>query len=93
MKKFSCSETRPVISSATANGDEVETNHTMIATSGFIVIVAATVLLWSGLTRQRDEQMQSGVDADLRWLGISINALYQERANTIERLSRRWELR
>ncbi len=82
-----------VVSTATASdGDRVETNHNLIATSGFIVIVTATVLLWSGLTRQRDEQMQSGVDADLRWLGISINALYTERANTIERMSRRWEV-
>lgn len=70
----------------------METNHNLIATSGFIVIVTATVLLWSGLTRQRDEQLQSGLDADLRWLGISINALYQERANTIDRMSRRWEV-
>lgn len=82
-----------VISSAVTSGDDqVEANHTLIATSGFIVMVTATVLLWSGLTRQRDEQMQAGVDADLRWLGISINALYQERANTIERMSRRWEV-
>jgi PAS domain S-box-containing protein len=82
-----------VISSAmTSGGDQVEANHALIAASGFIVIVIATVLLWSGLTRQRDEQLQAGVDADLRWLGISINALYQERANTIERMSRRWEV-
>ncbi len=82
-----------VTSSATATADdEIEANHTLIATSGFIVIVTATVLLWSGLTRQRDEQMQAGLDADLRWLAISINALYQERANTVERMSRRWEV-
>ena len=81
------------ISSSTASGDdEVETNHTLIATAGFIVIVTATLLLWSGLVRQRDEQLQAGVDGDLRWAGISITALYQERANTIERMSRRWEV-
>lgn len=73
-------------------GDEaLAENHTLTAASGFIVIVAATLLLWSGLTRQRDEQLQAAMEDDLRWLGISINALYQERANTIERMSRRWE--
>ncbi|HEY0961281.1 MAG TPA: ATP-binding protein [Pseudomonadales bacterium] len=81
------------ISSSTAVGDdEVEANHALIATVGFIVIVTATLLLWSGLTRQRDEQLQSALNADLRWLGISINALFEERANTIERMSRRWEV-
>lgn len=82
-----------VISSSTAVGDdEVEANHALIATAGFIVIVTATLLLWSGLTRQRDEQLQAALDGDLRWLGININSLYEERANTIERMSRRWEV-
>jgi PAS domain S-box-containing protein len=80
-----------VCSSAGGNDDIVAENHTVMATAGFIVIVTATLLLWSGLTRQRDEQLQAALDADLRWLGISINALYEERANTIERMSRRWE--
>ncbi len=82
-----------VSSSVGTEGDDgVAENHTVMATAGFIVIVTATLLLWSGLTRQRDEQLQATLDADLRWLGISINALYQERANTIERMSRRWEI-
>jgi sensor domain CHASE-containing protein len=81
-----------VSSSVSSDSDQdVTINHTIIATAGFIVIVTATLLLWSGLTRQRDEQLQAGLDSDLRWLSISINTLYEERANTIERMSRRWE--
>jgi PAS domain S-box-containing protein len=80
-----------ISSSATLGGDGQEGNHALITTAGFIVIVTATLLLWSGLTRQRDEQLQASVEGDLRWLGISLNALHGERVNTIERMARRWE--
>ncbi len=79
------------VCSVSNQGDDVTENHAVMAMAGFIVVVTATLLLWSGLTRQRDEQLQATLDADLRWVSISINALYQERANTIERMSRRWE--
>src|SRR5690606_11352899 len=65
-----------VISSSMAAGDDrVEANHSLISAAGFIGIVTATLLLWSGLTRQRDEQLQATLDGDLRWLAISIDAL------------------
>ena len=75
-----------------AGEDAQAENQTLTAASAFIVIVTATLLLWSGLTRQRDEQLQAALEDDLHWLGISINALYQERANTLERMRRRWEV-
>ncbi|HTQ99667.1 MAG TPA: ATP-binding protein, partial [Candidatus Acidoferrum sp.] len=73
------------------NEDNGEESYLPLAAAGFIVVASATLLLWSGLVRQRDEQMQNGLDADLRQLGIGINALYQEHVNILERMGRRWE--
>ncbi len=68
-----------------------EQNHLSSAAAGFIVVATATLLLWSGLTRQQDEQVQSSLATDLHWLNAGILTLYHEHMNSIERMGLRWE--
>lgn len=68
-----------------------EHNHLSSAAAGFIVVATVTLLLWSGLTRQQDEQVQSSLATDLHWLNAGIINSYHEHANAIERMGLRWE--
>ncbi len=69
-----------------------EHNHLSSAAAGFIVVATATLLLWSGLSRQQDDQMQSSMADDLHWLDSSILSLYREHVNAVERMGMRWEV-
>ena len=68
-----------------------EHSHLSSAAAGFIVVATATLLLWSGLSRQQDDQSQASLAADLRWLDTSILSLYHEHVNAIDRMAQRWE--
>ncbi len=79
-----------LICSLISDGNDPEHNHLPLAAAGFIVIATATLLLWSGLTRQRDEQLQDALDANVNLLSLGINSIYREHVNTLDRMSRRW---
>lgn len=78
--------------SLTTNGDRLdEYDHLPLAVAGFIVIATATLLLWSGLTRQRDEQRQAALDANMRLVMGGVSTMYNEHINTLRRMANRWQ--
>lgn len=61
------------------------------ASSGVVVMLILTLVLWNGLQRFEEHELSAQVETETLWLGKQLEDTLKMRASSIDRMADRWE--